>query len=285
MKKYVLLAMILFLASLTGFAQTKKGSNTPQQQDEFRKQMDILFGQLEHKRVPYGILLDFAMEFTNVPAFNGTLTDSTVINMTAFRQIYNTLLMGAINDEPSYFLLAPEKFEKTLKNTRDRDFVVITGLHMNYSKFADDALSANKLIYGTAKGDSVLLDSYINKVWQNPYEEKQTFAMTPAIETYQGLDLGIFIPRSLFFSNDKITNDIIKSDNNSSDGAFYMDFDNGTGYVKVPLDAKYFVKYTEGGEKTWKYKLVLKNETLYCQSKIQVKKMFEAIPWKDRFIH
>jgi hypothetical protein len=37
---------------------------------------------LEKDRVPHGVLLDYAMEFTNVPAYNGTLTDSTSVDVT-----------------------------------------------------------------------------------------------------------------------------------------------------------------------------------------------------------
>jgi hypothetical protein len=38
----------------------------------FATQMNNMFSPLDKNRVPHGILLDFAMEFTNVPAFNGT---------------------------------------------------------------------------------------------------------------------------------------------------------------------------------------------------------------------
>jgi hypothetical protein len=47
--------------------------------DTFGQQMATMFGSLEKNRVPHGLLLDLSMEFTNVPAFNGTLSDSTFV--------------------------------------------------------------------------------------------------------------------------------------------------------------------------------------------------------------
>ena len=45
----------------------------------FGQQMANALAPLEKNRVPHGLLLDIAMEFTNVPAFNGTLSDSTFV--------------------------------------------------------------------------------------------------------------------------------------------------------------------------------------------------------------
>jgi hypothetical protein len=39
------------------------------------------------------MLLDFSMEFTDVTAYNGVLTDSTYINANVLGDIYKTLFM------------------------------------------------------------------------------------------------------------------------------------------------------------------------------------------------
>jgi len=61
------------MLSLYGVAQQQ--INT-----EFKTKTLQVFQNLDKNRVPHGILLDFGMEFTNLQAFNGTLTDSTYTN-------------------------------------------------------------------------------------------------------------------------------------------------------------------------------------------------------------
>ena len=47
--------------------------------DTFGQQMANTFAPLEKNRVPHGLLLDLSMEFTNVPAFNGTLDNGNIV--------------------------------------------------------------------------------------------------------------------------------------------------------------------------------------------------------------
>jgi len=44
--------------------------------------MNTVFSPLNKNNVPpHGILLDYGIEFTNVPVFNGTLSGSTYTNL------------------------------------------------------------------------------------------------------------------------------------------------------------------------------------------------------------
>jgi|GEM_PF-6918314 len=52
--------------------------------------------------------LDYAMEFTDVTAYNSTLTDSTAVNSSMFSNIYKTILNGAGNHR--YRLFSKRKF-------------------------------------------------------------------------------------------------------------------------------------------------------------------------------
>jgi hypothetical protein len=45
----------------------------------WKNEVNKIFDKLDVKKVPHGLLLDRAMEFTNVPAYNGKLTDSTFL--------------------------------------------------------------------------------------------------------------------------------------------------------------------------------------------------------------
>ncbi len=223
----------------------------------FAQQMATMFGTLERNRVPHGLLLDLAMEFTNVPAFNGTLSDSTYVRPKALKEIYNTLLMSRIRDVSAGFVTA-EQFETNWTNQRSEDFIALSGLYFKYSRFAINAYSTGKLIYNHEK----IYDKYINGIWQNPYEEMKTFAMTTPIDVYTGLNLKIKIPQLTFYSN--YASEILKIE---------IDFNDGLGYRQVPYNSLINVNYLQEGTKIWKYRLTQTNgQTMLSHSKIKIKK-------------
>lgn len=274
MKKYLLVVVFFFAFCASSFGQGKEP------QDFFDWKINKLFSQLEKDRVPQGILLDYAMEFTNVEAFDGTLTDSTAMDIFTLQKIYNTLLMGMINNSVTG-LISPSDFDTRLTNNRSADFIALTGLYFKYSKFKDDAVTSGKLIYEFRQADRTpgydyiydtkakFYDKYVNAVWQNPYEEKQTFALTPAIKRYRGLEFKVKIPSAIFYTNSQAHIKRIE-----------IDFDNGAGYRKVPFEQEYLVRYFNEGIKIWKYKLILTDGTkMYSQSEIKIEKTFKKIPF------
>lgn len=238
-------------------AQTETNSS-------FANQMETMFSPLNKNNVPHGILLDYGMEFTNVPAFNGTLTDSTYTNLTTLKQIYNTLLTSRVRNVSTGFV-TPQTFNTQLNNNRETGVIALTGLYFKYAKFIDNATITNKLTYNNGK----FYDKYVNGVRQNPYETKQTFAISPAIKNYRGFNLQVKIPANIFYSNYQ---DEIQS--------IQIDFDNGQGYITMPFNQNISIIYTTEGVKNWRYKLVLTNGTsLYNQSRIKIEKGLKTIPF------
>jgi hypothetical protein len=183
MKKISLL-LFCFFTSLATFAQQEINTS-------FKTQMNTTFGNLDKAKVPHGILLDYGMEFTNVPAYNGTLTDSTYSDLTSISQIYKTLLTSRIRDVSTGFVM-PTDYEANLKNNRSADFVSIQGLYFKYSQIATNAVTTNKITLT----NNIFYDKFIGGVWQNPYEEKQLFAMTTSIAKYIGYNFQV--TRNLF---------------------------------------------------------------------------------------
>lgn len=223
----------------------------------FGQQMATMFGTLEKNRVPHGLLLDLAMEFTNVPAFNGILTDSTYTRPKVLKEIYNTLLMSRIRDVTTGFI-TPDEFENNWFAQRAEEHIALSGLYFKYSRFALNAASANKLTYSNGK----IYDKYIGSVWQNPYQEMKTFAMATPVDVYSGLSLKVKIPQSIFYSNyaSEIQN-------------IAIDFGDGLGFRFVPYNQLVNVNYTTEGVKTWKYRLTLTSgQTMLSHSKIKIKK-------------
>lgn len=95
MKKITLLLFIA-LVSASCFAQVQKNTS-------WKNHVNSTFQGMDKARVPHGILLDFAMEFTDLTAYNGTLTDSTAIDMTVLGNIYKTLYMGRVTTDTLNF--------------------------------------------------------------------------------------------------------------------------------------------------------------------------------------
>ncbi len=258
MKNFSLL-LLCFLLSLTNFAQ--QDINTT-----FKTQMIARFASLDKTKVPHGILLNFGMEFTNVPAFNGVLTDSTFSNKVSLTQIYNTLLSSRIRSVPTGFV-TPTEFENRWSNNRTAGIVSLAGLYFKYAQFKPNASIANKL---TVVND-VYYDKYVSGIWQNPYQEYQTFAITPAIKLYEGLKMKVKIPSNTFYSNYQ-----------SQVQNIQIDFGNGLGYVPMLFDQIKNVNYTTVGVKIWKYKLTLTNGTImYNQSRIKLKNGISTIPFPE----
>lgn len=254
--KKILINFLLF-ASVSVFAQQEVNIS-------FANQMDYMFGSLDKNKITHGILLDYGMEFTNVPAFNGTLTDSTYTDLTTLKQIYNTLLTSRIKNVSTGFV-TPETFDLNLKNNRQEEIIVLSGLYFKYNAFVDNATTTNKLTYSNGK----FYDKYINGIWQNPYSEKQVFAMSPAIKSYKGQNITVKIPSSIFYSNFQNTVQSIQ-----------IDFDNGQGYITIPFNQNISISYSSIGVKNWKYKLTLTNgSTLYNQSRIKIEEGLNTIPY------
>src|SRR5690606_33396302 len=95
MKKFyvLLLANILCLSAFS------------QREDEidilWQHQINRVFQHMDLERVPHGVLLDYAMEFTDVSAYGpGELYDSNRVDIDVFSNIYKTLYMGMTAPDP-----------------------------------------------------------------------------------------------------------------------------------------------------------------------------------------
>lgn len=259
MKKISLLFILLHVYS-TSNAQQEISTT-------YATQANAMFSPLNKTFIPHGILLDFGMEFTNVKAYNGILTDSTVVNAPALKNIYNTLFASRIVNTTTGFI-NPNNYENNWNTNRTTGIITVSGLYFKYASFVDNAINLNKVNFA----NNQFSDKFIGGVWQNPYQEFQTFAMTPAIKKYEGLNLQVKIPSTIFYSNYQ---SLVQS--------IQIDFGNGSGYITVPFNQNIAVNYTTEGIKVWKYKLNLSNGTsLLSQSKIELRSGLTAIPWDTR---
>lgn len=64
--------------------------------NQWKNAINPIFQNLDKSKIQSGLLLDYAMEFTNVEAYNGVVTDSTYINANVVGDIYKTLFMSKV---------------------------------------------------------------------------------------------------------------------------------------------------------------------------------------------
>ena len=83
------LTYFLFLLPLFALAQINVNN-------EWKISINTTFQNLDKTKISSGLLLDYAMEFTDVTAYNGVLTDTTYIDINVMGDIYKTLFMSKI---------------------------------------------------------------------------------------------------------------------------------------------------------------------------------------------
>ncbi|MDT0678525.1 hypothetical protein [Autumnicola musiva] len=157
-----------------------------------------------------------------------------------------------LQEEAEWQSLQSQKNNK-IPNTAS---MVLSGLYYNYSQIRSDALSNNKIkvINGTYD------DSYINGIWQNPYETKLAFAITAPIQEVNQPNVSVSLPPTLWHTNQE-----------SSINTIQIDFGNGTGYKNLNNNAVATTFYNAAGVYTWTYRLQISSgQYKYCRQKIKV---------------
>lgn len=142
MKKITAL-LAIFLISLSSYGQDEVNTS-------FASEMNTIFGQLDKTRIPHAILLDYGMEFTNVPAYNGILTDSTYSSATSLKQIYKTLLSSRIT-ATTPDMITPTVFDTNWNSNRTEGIISLCGLYYKYSQISQNATTNNKITYTGGK--------------------------------------------------------------------------------------------------------------------------------------
>lgn len=80
----------------------------------FAEQINHVFQHIDKKRVPHGLLQDYAFEFTELSAYNGIVVDSNAVHVGTYQKIYNTLFMAQIR-EGVLGMFSPDEFQQRWK--------------------------------------------------------------------------------------------------------------------------------------------------------------------------
>lgn len=186
----LLAGMLMLCLSSAAFSQITTDTT-------FATQMNYAFAHLDKSKVPYAILRDYGMEFTDLNIFNGTasLVDSNRVDAAAFWDAYNTLVMSCIYSSVSGFL-RPNTINNRWHNHRQAGQITLAGLYFNYSRFRDDAYPNYITIT-----NGQLYDKFVNGVWQNPYQSQPAFLLSPSVTEYKGKSFNLLLPSDIWFTN------------------------------------------------------------------------------------
>ena len=137
--KKLIVKMLLLIVAITS---TKNSFSQAEINTEFSTRMNYVFGQLDKRRIPTGLLLDYAMEFASLANYNGVLADTNKVNKGLLTDIYNTLLTSGIHSSGGSFY-HPDYLDSLWQVQRQPGIITLCGLYYNYSRFKDNALSSN----------------------------------------------------------------------------------------------------------------------------------------------
>ena len=241
----LLLCHLLLFPIVRGRAQTfQKDDST------FANQMNSIFQHLQRPRIPNGILLDFAQEFTNLSAYDGmNLNDSTKTTFTTVSDIYNTLASGTIT-APAGSVIHPIYYDSLAQFQRTAGQITLQGLFYQYASIVPNAVT-NNLITVTS---NQLYDKYVNSVWQNPYQTQKVYAMSPSVNAYN--------TRGTYALKAKMPANLWLTNSGSLVSGMTVDFADGLGFRTLTANQIYNLTYSGGGYKTWVFKLTLTNGTV-----------------------
>jgi hypothetical protein len=151
--------------------------------NQWKNAINPIFENLDKSKIQSGMLLDYAMEFTDVKAYNGILTDTTYIDANVMGDIYKTLFMAKVVADTVHtplfnryaFNWAKARYNATKDIRNDQAVYVLSGLLYEYQSFNENALAQNKITVTNNK----YYDKYNAGVWQNPYETRKAFPSSP----------------------------------------------------------------------------------------------------------
>ncbi|SHJ25762.1 Lecithin:cholesterol acyltransferase [Cruoricaptor ignavus] len=277
--KTKLLSALAIIFSLYANAQTNLYSTQNQALPENavleENTLQNIFNNLDKSKIETGLLLDAAVEFVDLKKYNGIPTDSSYTSSKIIGDIYNTIVMSKVSANQGT-LKPPADFQSEWFKAQATDLLPVGGVYYRYNQFSE---SNNAYFQATAKTASatgrianiststltvspnnVVTDVYTNRVWQNPYEISDVFAMAPIANSHNKLNFNVVFAQSLFQSN--YDNEISKLE---------VKFSDNEAFKTVNYGQLMNVYYPAIGEYIWTYKLTLNNgQVLYSKNKFLI---------------
>ncbi|MBA3673705.1 MAG: hypothetical protein H0W75_01900 [Chitinophagaceae bacterium] len=253
MKRILQLFLLLF-TTYTVTAQTYTPPAFAETDNNYRNYVNNVFGTLESNRVPTGLLMDYAFDFTDPRIYNGSvLVDSTLMEQGIYSELYKTIFTSRFNNNSSG-MRHPSIHDSLCYVARQKEVITLSGLLFKYNAIMPDANTTGKM----EEQNGQLYDVYNNGVWQNPYEELNTVAISPSIIRYKLTYCSVVLPSNLWLGN-----------RNSDISSIQFDAGDGQGYRTLQFDVPVQLNYADTGWKHWVFRINLtNNQQLYSHTKV-----------------
>ncbi|MFT3948609.1 MAG: T9SS type A sorting domain-containing protein [Agriterribacter sp.] len=246
--KKLLPVLIALLCAVKSYAQFTPQASVPDTfrlpsyadvNSNYRTYANNVFGSLEANRMPTGVLLDYAFDFTEPKTFNGiTLHDSTLVEPGIFSELYKTIFTGKFNNTAS--LRHPHVHDSLFYIARQKNVITLSGLLFKYNAIDPNAQTNGKI--DVVNGQ--LKDKYVSGVWQNPYQEFTSIAITPSIIRFKKKSCSVIFPQNLWLSNV-----------GSTVSSIQFDAGDGAGYRTLAFNTSVSLNYADTGWKHWTFKV------------------------------
>jgi hypothetical protein len=228
-----LLCGIFLNALLAGTSNAQYMVNGKEVDTTFNTAMNHIFGTLDATKIPYGLLRDYGMEFTNLEKINGTaLVDSNLVDKGILRQIYTTLATSRISSIAYNTLPNPNSVDSLWYIARKAGQVTLSGLFYQYSYLDPNAANNGEITVTNGQ----LFDKYVNGVWQNPYLQGSAVGFAPSVNTYRGQSFNLVLPTNLWLTNSA-----------SLVSSIQIDAGDGLGYRTITPGVNLPVSYADTG--------------------------------------
>ena len=179
MKKIFQLILVVFAFNTTK-AQTFTPPAFADVDNNYRTYVNNVFGALEANRISTGFLTDYGFDFTDPKIYNGTvLVDSTLMEQGIYSELYKTIFTSKFNSNAGT-LRHPSIQDSLCFVARQKEVITLSGLLFKYNAIDPNAQANGKM--QTVNGQ--LKDKYVSGVWQNPYQEFNTIAISPSTINY-----------------------------------------------------------------------------------------------------
>ncbi len=166
--------MLILISTSYSFAQV----------DNYRADLDFLFGALDKTKANTGYLAPYGIDAIDKDDFNGILADSNTVNsLDLFRFIYADLFTAKFNPA-AITLPTVEALNQSLQLANANDLAMF---YANYNECREDALQQNLLRYVNGRlYDPVLVESKDgqNIITPSAYTSKKLFTVSPIAQAY-----------------------------------------------------------------------------------------------------
>jgi hypothetical protein len=253
MKKNFQLLMLVCVISTTK-AQTFIPPAFADVDNNYRTYVNQVFGALESNRVTTGLLADYGFDFTDLKIYNGSvLVDSTLMEQGIYSELYKTIFTSKFNNNAGT-LRHPSIHDSLCYIARQKEVITLSGLLFKYNAIDPNAQANGKM--QTVNGQ--LKDVYLNSIWQNPYQEFNTMAISPSTISYNLTYCSVVLPSNLFLTN-----------RSSEINSIQFDAADGLGYRTIQYNTPINLNYADTGWKRWLFRIILTSgQQLFSHTKV-----------------